>query len=155
MVSQRIHGTAETISYYQLPKTFFSALARFSVIRRRVHRLSTPANWRCHVCYYERFHVPLWSEPWSEHHPLALCDCDLPCFVVRCHLRIICYCHADRRRLVVARLVCGHFLVTHYSSSPSPPPLFCASPLIISALRSPAVCLLSLNLLHRFGMYSI
>ena len=152
MVPQRIHGTAETISYHQLPKTFFPALARSSVIRRRVHRLSTPANRRCHVCYYERFHVPLRSEPWSEHRPLALYDCNLPCLVVRCHLRILCYCCADWRRFVVARLVCGHFLIIHYSSSP--PPL-CSSPLIISALRSPAVSLLSLNLLHRPGMYSI
>ena len=137
MVSQRIHGTAETISYHQLPKAFFPALARSSVIRCRVHRLSAPANWRCHVCYYERFHVPPRSEPCSEHHPLALCDCDLPCLVVRCHLRIICYCRADRRRLVVARLVCGHFLVTHYSSSPSPPPLSFALLLSLFQLCAP------------------
>jgi hypothetical protein len=118
MVSQRVYRTTQEISYHRLTEPIFPTLARSSVIRHRVSRLSVLADKRCCVCYCAGLHVPIWPEPWCEHPPLALYDCDLSCYVGGRHLRILCHCRADRRCFVVAWLVRRHFFVIHPSLCP-------------------------------------
>lgn len=140
MVPQRVYGPAEAISYHKPTEKVFPPLVWSSSIRRWVSCPSVPADQGRHVYHRERFHVPIWSEPWCGHHPLTLHDRNMHRHVGRCCLGILHHSHTNRHCLLVVRVGCRRLLIVLYHPFL---PLLCPS-LIIPALFSPAVNLLSL-----------